>query len=156
VTASRSTLPSTFSWAEARRDGYSDRWLYDLRDRGELKAIGRGLYGWAGAPSADLDLIEIAHRAQEATMCPTSALARHGPTDTILTAIDIVLPRGQRHPRTHAPVTWHSFAIETDLEPRSRGVLCAPPSDDPWPRYNAKTAPQGTPITEPLTISVLR
>jgi hypothetical protein len=113
MSTSLSMLPLTFSWAEARRHGFSDRRLYAMRDAGELVELGRGLYRWADAPPADLDLLEIAHRAPDATICLTSALARHGLTDAIPASIDIALPRGQRHPRTQAPVTWHSFATDT-------------------------------------------
>jgi hypothetical protein len=27
--------------------------------------------------------------------------------------IDVALPRGQRHPRTQAPASWHAFAADT-------------------------------------------
>ena len=47
-----------------------------------------------------------------ATICLTSALARHDLTDTIPARIDIALPRGHRRPTTAAPVTWHGFTAE--------------------------------------------
>lgn len=65
--------------------------------------------GWG----ADIDLIEIATRAPEATICLTSALARHGLTDEIPVTTDIALPRGTWKPVVGASVTWHSFAPST-------------------------------------------
>jgi hypothetical protein len=59
--------------------------------------------------SADIDLLEIARRAPRATLCLTTALARHGLTDEIPTRIDVAVPRRQHRPATTAPVTWHWF-----------------------------------------------
>jgi predicted transcriptional regulator of viral defense system len=107
-------LPATFSYSQARAAGLSDRRLYALRDAGLVDQLGRGLFQRADAAGgADPDLVEIAHRASRATLCLTTALARHGLTDAIPAAIDVALPRGQRHPRTRAPVIWHAFAPET-------------------------------------------
>ena len=107
-------LPATFSYTDARAAGLSDRRLYALRDAGLIEPLGRGLFERADAVGdADSDLLEIAHRAPQATLCLTTALARHGLSDAIPARIDIALPRGQRHPRTQAPVTWHSFDLGT-------------------------------------------
>lgn len=107
-------LPTAFSYTEARARGISDRRLYALRDAGLIEQLGRGLFQRTDASgSADSDLIEIAHRALQATLCLTTALARHGLTDAIPPSIDVALPRGHRHPRTRVPVTWHAFAAGT-------------------------------------------
>ena len=107
-------LPATFSYTEARAAGLSDRRLYALRDAGLIEPLGRGLFERADAVGdVDSDLLEIAHRAPQATLCLTTALARHGLSDAIPASIDIALPRGQRHPRTQAAVTWHSFDLGT-------------------------------------------
>lgn len=107
-------LPTTFTYAQARQTGLSDRRLYRLRDAGLIEQIGRGLYQRADDGSAaDPDLIEIAHRAPRATLCLVTALARHDLTDVIPARIDVALPRGHRHPRVQALVTWHSFAVDT-------------------------------------------
>lgn len=91
-----------------------DRRLYALRDAGLIDQLGRGLFQRADASGdADPDLLEIAHRATQATLCLTTALARYGLTDAIPARIDVALPRGHRHPRTRAPVTWHAFAPDT-------------------------------------------
>lgn len=107
-------LPATFSYGEARSTGLSDRKLYALRDAGLIEQLGRGLYRRADlSAEADPDLLEIALRAPEATLCLTTALAHHGLTDAIPATIDVALPRGHRHPHTQAPVSWHSFAADT-------------------------------------------
>lgn len=104
---------STFTYTEARSAGWSKRELYTRRDAGDIELISRGLYRWAQAGPADLNLIEIARRAPSATICLTSALARHDLTDENPSRIDIALPRTSRPPRTRAPVTWHRFATDT-------------------------------------------
>lgn len=107
-------LPRTFTYTEARRSGISNKALYAMRHRGEVEAIGRGLYRRAqGAPEADTDLLEIAHKAPEATLCLATALARHDLTDLIPASIDVALPRQRRSPRVQAPVTWHRFDAAT-------------------------------------------
>ena len=107
-------LPPIFTYSEARRHGLSDRRLYALRERGDVETLGRGLFLRSDATvDADPDLLEIAYRAHRATLCLTTALARHGLTDTIPSHIDVALPRGVRQPQTQAPVVWHSFAART-------------------------------------------
>lgn len=112
------SLPATFTYAEARRGGLSDRVLYRLRDTGMIESIGRGLYRRTDVEtSADFDLVEIARRAQRATLCLTSALARHALTDEIPAVIDVAVPRGQHRPAVGAPVAWHVFDPDTfDLD----------------------------------------
>lgn len=105
-------LPETFSQAEAARLGLPPATLYRLRDAGRISAIARGLYKRTTDP-ADLDLLEIAIRAPNATLCLTSALARHGLTDAIPETIDIAIPRGSYAPGTTTPTTWHRFDRDT-------------------------------------------
>lgn len=107
-------LPATFRYAEARRLGVSDRRLRLLLEEGQIELVSRGLYRRTDAdPVVNLDLIEVAHRVPDGTLCLVSALARHGLTDQIPPAIDIAIPRGRRAPRTAAPVAWHHFSRET-------------------------------------------
>lgn len=105
-------LPPLFSYTDARERGLSDRDLRMLQDRGQIEKIARGLFS-ASDLHTDPDLIEIAFRSPRATLCLTSALARHGLTDEIPATIDIALPRGLRQPSTSAPVTWHKFSPDT-------------------------------------------
>ena len=76
-------LPSTFTYAQALDAGLSHHRLYNQRDTGALEQVGRGLYRKADAELTDLDLLEVAKRAPEATICLLSALARHDLTDAI-------------------------------------------------------------------------
>src|SRR5680860_591088 len=72
-----STLPATFTYAQAREAGLSKHALYRLREGGRVAAISRGLYRQAGAEPADIDLLAIAIKAPRATLCLESALARY-------------------------------------------------------------------------------
>jgi predicted transcriptional regulator of viral defense system len=111
------SLPQTFTYSQARRlGGLTDRQLGALLDEGAIEALSRGLYRRTVAPSAgsgaeppDIDLLEIAARTPRATLCLTSALARHGLTDVIPARIDIAIPRGNHRPTLTAPVAWHTF-----------------------------------------------
>lgn len=107
-----SELPELFSYTDARRHGLSDRQLRNLNAQGTIERIGRGLFS-ATTLDADPDLIEVAFRSDQATMCLTSALARHDLTDEIPATIDLALPRGTRTPATSAPITWHKFDPKT-------------------------------------------
>ena len=107
-----SGLPELFSYTDARRHGLSDRQLRNLSEQGTIERIGRGLFGTTTL-DADPDLIEVAFRSERATICLTSALARHELTDEIPATIDLALPRGTRRPATSAPITWHKFAPRT-------------------------------------------
>lgn len=102
-------LPTAFTYATARDAGLSDRALGSLVADGSLERLGRGVYRKADAPLADHDLIEVALRAPDATVCLVSALAQHDLTDVIPTSIDVALPRSRRAPKVGAPVTWHRF-----------------------------------------------
>ena len=105
-------LPLVFTHADACSRGISDRQLYEWRDAARIETLGRGIYIRPGL-DADHDLLEIAIRAPEATLCLTSALARHQLTDEIPAIIDIALPRELRQPRTAASVRWHRFDTST-------------------------------------------
>ena len=106
------TLPQVFTHAQAHALGISDRALYEMRDNGTIDRIARGIYAHPGF-EGDPDLIEIAVRAPNATLCLTSALAHHDLTDDIPAQINIALPRTPRQPATHAPVSWHRFDTDT-------------------------------------------
>lgn len=105
----REQLGDTFTYGEAKQAGVGDRWLYALRDSGEVPALGGGAYRWADAPPADSDLVEIAKRVPHATLC----LALHGLINAIPTAIDIAIPRGSTRPSLKAPSRIHQFDPRT-------------------------------------------
>ena len=100
-------LPETFRYSEAIQR-ISERQLRNLIAHGQITALARGLYrknDWLG----DDDLIEIASKSPQATLCLRSALARHDLIDDIPAEVDIAIPRGAWTPETNAPVRWRNF-----------------------------------------------
>ena len=75
--------------------------------------MGRGLYRRVDASPADHNLLEIAHRVPDGTLCLITALARHGLIDVIPDRIDLAIPRGRRIPALQSPVNVHVFAKNT-------------------------------------------
>lgn len=106
-------LPAAFTFTQARQSGLSERNLRELRELGRLQTLARGIYLRSDAADADADLLQIAARAPEATLCLRSALARHELIDDIPFEIDLALPRGKRRPATTAPARWHHFDADT-------------------------------------------
>ncbi len=102
-------LPTSFTAADATQYGVSRRELQRMLASGEVERIGRGLYRRTDGTPLDYDLVEIAVRADQATICLMSALARHELTDIIPSTHDVALPRGAWQPRTSVPVRWHTF-----------------------------------------------
>ena len=113
TTDPRELLDDTFSYREAREAGLSDTRIYGLRDAGAILALGGGVYRWADAPPADLDLIEITERVPRAMLCLETALARHELIDAIPAAIDIAIPRGMTRLALRAPCRLHQFDPRT-------------------------------------------
>jgi predicted transcriptional regulator of viral defense system len=112
-TAALAELPDTFTYAQAIAAGMTKHALYRLRDGGAIEALARRLYRRHDGELADHGLIAIATAAPPATLCLSTALARHGLSDDIPAAPDIALPRGARTPAIHAPARWHHFAADT-------------------------------------------
>lgn len=107
-------LPAAFSTSAALDAGLTRPLLDRLVRDGDLERLGRGLFLRSEyADGVDLDLVEIAVRAPSATICLTSALARHGLTDEIPATVDIALPREHWQPAVAARVAWHRFAEDT-------------------------------------------
>jgi len=106
-------LPLSFTTSMSEAAGLTRHAIRGLVAAGSLEQVARGIYRRADAPLVDLDLVEIALRAPEATLCLESALAHHELTDRIPMAIDVALPRSKRQPATTAPVRWHRFHEET-------------------------------------------
>lgn len=106
-------LPPSFTYATAKAHGLSDHRLRVLVQAGTLERFGHGVYRKTDAPLADLELVEVALRAPQATLCLTSALSHHDLTDEIPASIDVALPRSNRPPRMGAPIRWHRFDADT-------------------------------------------
>jgi hypothetical protein len=107
------TLPPTFSYQQARALGLSKRALYALRDAGDIESLSHGLYRRRDAANADEDLLELARRAPQATLCLGTALSRYQLSDEIPAALDIAVPRGTHVPKTRARTRWHRFEPAT-------------------------------------------
>lgn len=92
--------------------GVHPRTLYELRDSGQLEAVGRGLYRLPSAPLPEhFDLLVVAARASRAVVCLISALAFHELTDEIPHEVSIAIPRGSSTPRIDAtPVRVFHFS----------------------------------------------
>lgn len=114
VDLDRLALPAAFTTATALEAGLTRSLIERLVRDGELERLGRGVFLRGGSEDmVDTDLVEIAVRAPEATLCLASALARHGLTDEIPASVDVALPREQWPPAVAARVTWHRFAQDT-------------------------------------------
>lgn len=114
VDLDRFELPAAFTTAAALDAGLTRSLLERLIRDGDLERLGRGVFLRGGSEQmVDVDLVEIAVRAPAATICLTSALARHGLTDEIPPAMDIALPRDHWQPTVAARVAWHRFAGDT-------------------------------------------
>ena len=106
-------LAPVFTYSHARAQGLTDRALRTLQADGAIELLSRGVYRRTDIETAEVELVEIALRAPLATMCLTTALARHDLTDTIPRTIDLALPKGTWLPKLGASVTWHKFARAT-------------------------------------------
>lgn len=102
------SLPATFEQRTAAKAGVSSTALHRHLRAGRIERIGRGLYRQADATPADPDLLAIAHRSHQGTICLASALAHHGLIDDIPAAWDIAIPRGTSPPKL-SNVRWHTF-----------------------------------------------
>jgi predicted transcriptional regulator of viral defense system len=98
-----------FSLSDAAEHGVSHTSLYRLQGAGLVERIGSGLYVAGTSIQGDFDLLEASVKAPLATLCLTSALARHELIDEIPSSIDLALPRGRTPPQLSAPVAWHIF-----------------------------------------------
>ena len=98
--------------AQALKAGIHPRTLYQLRDRGTLEQISRGVYRLCEQPPvSDPDLFTVATRIPQGVICLISALAIHGITTQIPRTVEIALPKGSESPRLdYPPITLHRFS----------------------------------------------
>ncbi|MGH3491379.1 MAG: type IV toxin-antitoxin system AbiEi family antitoxin domain-containing protein [Actinopolymorphaceae bacterium] len=110
-----SALPATFTTGEALQADVHPRDLYRMRDQGDLLELSRGVFRRADAPVPRYpDLLAVAHRAPQAVVCLTSALAVHDLTDQVPAAVHIAVPRTARPPRIdHPPIEVSRFDVDT-------------------------------------------
>ncbi len=102
----------TLRTSEALRLGIHPRTLYDLRDKGILTSVSRGVYRLAELPElTEPDLATVALRVPRAVVCLVSALSFHELTTEIPHEVHVALPRGVKTPRLdHPPVRAFHFS----------------------------------------------
>ena len=105
----------TLRTCEALRAGIHPRSLYEMRDRGEIEQIARGLFRLAKLPPpGEPDLLTIAKKVPQAVFCLLTALAFHRLTTQIPHAVEVALPRTARIPRLdHPPIKVFRFSPES-------------------------------------------
>ncbi len=90
--------------SEAIRYGVHPRVLYELRDRGDLERVGRGIYRLSTEePLTSPDLVAVAMQAPRAVVCLISALAYHELTTQVPHAVDLALPSHAQKPKIQEP-----------------------------------------------------
>lgn len=104
-----------FRAREAVDIGVSWRDLYELRDRGDVLVLSRGLYQLEEAAGVDdIDFIAVCARAPRGMICLNSALAYWDLSDEIPPVVHLAMPKGAHRPRIdYPPTTVHVFAAET-------------------------------------------
>jgi predicted transcriptional regulator of viral defense system len=108
------TLPPTFTTAQARQAGLSSRDLAALVSDDAVDELTRGVYRRTDAPeTAHADLLAVHTRAPHAVICGESALALHELIDDIPTAVHIAVPRGTRRPAiSYPPIVVAQYAAK--------------------------------------------
>ncbi|WP_319549578.1 type IV toxin-antitoxin system AbiEi family antitoxin domain-containing protein [Desulfogranum marinum] len=98
--------------AKAIEAGIHPRTLYQLRDRGLLEELSRGVYRLSNQKAmSDPDLVIVATRIPKAIICLISALSFHEMTTQIPHSISIALARGANTPRLdYPPISIHRFS----------------------------------------------
>ena len=98
--------------SEAIKRGISRYMLYNLRDKGIIEQISRGVYRLKDLPPiCNPDLITVSLRFPNSVVCLISALSFHGITTQIPHSISVAIPRRSRPPSLdYPPVQSHQFS----------------------------------------------
>ncbi len=97
---------------EAIKRGISRYMLYNLRDKGIIEQISRGVYRLKDLPPiGNPDLITVSLRFPNSVVCLVSALSFHGITTQIPHSISVAIPRRSRPPSMdYPPLQSHQFS----------------------------------------------
>ena len=106
-------LPAAFTRQQALDAGLSDELLERLTREEKLNRFAHGMYADERSGLLNFDLTEAHLRSPRATVCLTSALARHDLVDEIPARIDLAISRGDHRARISAPVQWHQYEPTT-------------------------------------------
>ena len=102
----------------ALRAGIHPRTLYQMRDKGIVEQLGRGLFRLEGLPApSNPDLLMVAAKIPGGVICLISALAFHEITTQIPHQIHVALQRGAEPPRLRYPplrVFWFTGRAFTE------------------------------------------
>ncbi|MBA3010891.1 MAG: type IV toxin-antitoxin system AbiEi family antitoxin domain-containing protein [Proteobacteria bacterium] len=98
--------------SEAIKRGISRYMLYNLRDKGIIEQISRGVYRLKDLPPiGNPDLITVSLRFPNSVVCLVSALSFHGITTQIPHSVSVAIPRRSRPPSLDfPPVQSHQFS----------------------------------------------
>jgi predicted transcriptional regulator of viral defense system len=98
--------------SDAIKYGISRYMLYNLRDKGILEQVTRGVYRLVElSPISNPDLVTVALRFPNAIVCLVSALAFHDITTQIPRSVSIAVSRKSRVPSLdYPPLSVHRFS----------------------------------------------
>jgi predicted transcriptional regulator of viral defense system len=108
--------------SEAMKLGIHTRTLYQMRDKGIIVPLSRGLYRLKTlAPLSNPDFAQVAIKAPKAVICLVSALSFHSLTTQVPHEVYLALRKGDEPPRLDNPpvrIFWfskisHHSGIET-------------------------------------------
>jgi predicted transcriptional regulator of viral defense system len=90
--------------SDAIHEGIHPRTLYEMRDKGIVEVLSRGLYRLADLrPLSNQDLISVSLRIPHGVVCLISALAFHGITSQVPHEVYIAVERVSRPPKVDYP-----------------------------------------------------
>jgi len=90
--------------SDAIHEGIHPRTLYEMRDKGIVEVLSRGLYRLADLrPLSNQDLITVSLRIPHGVVCLISALAFHGITTQVPHEVYIAVERVSRPPKVDYP-----------------------------------------------------
>jgi len=94
------------STGEAISSGIHPRILYEMRDKGKIERLERGLYRLAELPAlSNPDLVPVALKIPKGVICLISALAFHKLTTQLPHEVFVALPINTEPPRfSHPPI----------------------------------------------------
>lgn len=89
---------------DALRLGMHPRTLYEMRDKGAVEQLSRGLYRLSGLPKlGNPDLVSVSLKIPRGVICLVSALAFHELTTQVPHQVYVAVPRGAEPPRLSFP-----------------------------------------------------
>lgn len=92
--------------SEILRLGFHPRKLYQMREKGELVELSRGVYQLAQSTGLEnSDLIAVGKRVENGVVCLISALSFHQITTEVPHEVYLAVPHGKEKPRIDYPPT---------------------------------------------------